>query len=143
MVPQWVFFSILPYQSLFGYMCHRLFQVPDLYFPLCCVCMVYTQCAHSQVWSWKIEMNEIKFSPVIFIFVENLTASESWVSLPCLHHTLDSLHGRVSCWVRDALYLRVSPRGAGWLWQDSMPLILSTMHGMHGGCSVRFYSIKE
>lgn len=73
MVPQWVFFSILPYQSLFGYMCHRLFQVPDLYFPLCCVCTVYTQCAHSQVWSWKTEMNEIKFLPVIFIFVENLT----------------------------------------------------------------------
>ena len=32
MAPRWVFFSILPCQSLFGCMCHRLFQVPDLVF---------------------------------------------------------------------------------------------------------------
>ena len=35
------------------------FKCLTSYFPLCCMYTVYTQCAHSQVCSWKIEMNEM------------------------------------------------------------------------------------
>lgn len=104
MVPRWVFFSILPFQILFGSMHHGLFKVAFLIFSsLLYAHDVYTPTRvrvhiHTHAFTgvglenWD-KWNKLSSNMWFCSHREPDSMSEFWVSPLCFCHPLDSWHG--------------------------------------------------